>query len=257
MIFEIRSSSNQKYKFLRSLKKKKGRQESGRFCVEGIKGTVDAVNSGFDVELIAASESGYEKFYGEIPGFDGDIYVIADNIFETLCDTSTPQGILAVIRMREDILENTPGKSYIYCDHINDPGNLGTIIRTADAGDIDGVLLSPECVDLYSPKTIRSSMGSFFHIPVYENVDIKRLKKLSAAGYRVLSSVLDERAVDYRTADYRGSVVLALGNESGGVSDELRNISDEFVKIPIPGKAESLNVSIAGAIFIYEFVRNR
>lgn len=257
MIFEIKSSSNQKYKFLRSLKKKKSRQESGLFCVEGAKGTADAVNSGFDVECIAASVQGYEKFRGDISGFGGDIYIIADNIFDALCDTSTPQGIMAVLRMRKNILENTPGKSYIYCDHINDPGNLGTIIRTADAGGMDGVLLSPECVDLYSPKTIRSSMGSFFHIPVYEDIDIKRLKELSSAGYRILSSALDERAEDYRSADYSGSAVLVLGNESGGISDDVRSISDKFVKIPILGKAESLNVSIAGAIFIYEFVRNR
>lgn len=256
MVFEIKSSSNQRYKFIKSLKKKKDRYENGLFCVEGKKGVADAVNSDFEIKCIAVSEDLYDKS-DDICGFGGDIYIIADNIFESLCDTSTPQGILAVIAMKKNILKNTRGCSYIYCDHINDPGNLGTIIRTADAGGMDGVLLSPGCVDLYSPKTIRSSMGSFFHIPVYENIDIKRLTELSEAGYRILSSALDENAVDYREADYTGSAVLALGNESGGISGELRSISDEFVRIPIYGRAESLNVSIAGAVFIYEFVRNR
>lgn len=257
MIFEIRSTSNQKYKLIKSLKKKKDRYERGLFCIEGIKGVSDALDSGFETECIAVSESGYDRFSTDISGFDGSIYIVADNIFTALCDTASPQGIIAAVRMKKNILKNTAGCSYIYCDHINDPGNLGTIIRTADAGGMDGVMLSPECVDLYSPKTIRSSMGSFFHIPVYENIDIKRLKELSAAGYRILSSALDEDAVDYRAADYKGSVVLALGNEANGISGELRNISSEFVKIPILGRAESLNVSIAGAVFIYEFVRNR
>ncbi|MCH5186390.1 MAG: RNA methyltransferase, partial [Oscillospiraceae bacterium] len=192
----------------------------------------------------------------EAAGGDTDIYVTDDNIFAGLCDTQTPQGILCVMRMPEREPDYSPGKKYVYCDRITDPGNLGTIIRTADAGGIDGILLSPGCVDLYSPKTVRSSMGSFFHIPVRENVTIRELAVFSEKGYRILSAVLGENAIDYRSADYSGSVIIALGNEANGICEELKQITSQFIKIPVLGKAESLNVSIAGAILIYEIVRN-
>ncbi len=255
MIFEIASTSNSKYKYIKSLLQKKNRVKNGVFCAEGIKSVKDALASDFEIECIAVSRSFYES--GGINENDGTIYVVEDNIFPALCDTQTPQGILSVIRMKQNILPHENGRAYVYCDHISDPGNLGTIIRTADAGALDGVILSPECADMYSPKTVRAAMGSVFHIPVYENVTAEQLSELKNAGYRILSADLSDNTIDYRTADYSGSVIVALGNEANGISGGIKEISDCFVKIPILGRAESLNVSAAGAVLIYEMVRTR
>jgi len=254
MIYEIESTSNAKYKYIKSLAQKKARTESGCFCVEGIKSVNDALRSGFVTETVAVSREFYNL--GIIPDTDV-IYIINDNIFPQLCDTKNPQGILSVLKMRNDTFSPVKGNIYVYCDHISDPGNLGTVIRTADASGMDAVLMSPECVDLYSPKTIRSSMGSYFHIPVYENITADMLNSYKKDGFKILSSDLSDNTTDYRKADYTGAVVLILGNEANGITDDIKKISDEFIKIPILGKAESLNVSVAGGILMYEAVRKR
>ncbi len=261
MISEITSASNPVYKSIKALRKKKGRDESGLFIAEGekcVRDALEALPPYFSAECIAVRKG--EKYSG-VSALCGNIYIIADNIFDALCDTKTPQGILAVIRVNEAAMEKKPDvseeKAYIYCDRVSDPGNIGTIIRTADAGGMDGVLLSPECADPYSPKTVRAAMGSLFHIPVYKNITVQKLKEMSENGCRIISSELNEKAADYRSISYTPPLILALGNEAGGISGEVKSISSEFVRIPIPGRAESLNVSIAGAVLIYEFVRNK
>lgn len=250
----ITSSANSKYKYIKSLSQKKYREENGEYTVEGIKSVSDAIKSNCEISLIAVSEDFYnnEKF-----DYQGNILVFKTDIFNKLCDTMTPQGILAVIKMKGDNectldLE----KAYIYCDGVSDPGNMGTIVRTADAAGFGGVILSEGCVDIYSPKTVRSSMGSFFNIDIFTDKNIDDLKKLKKDGFNLIGGALGENTVDYRHADFKKPTIIIVGNEANGISREIQNIS-QCVKIPILGNAESLNVSVASGILMYELIRQR
>ena len=174
-----------------------------------------------------------------------------------MCDTKAPQGILAVVKI-EDETDFTPNteKSYIYCDCINDPGNLGTIIRTADAAGFDGVLLSDGCVDLYSPKTVRSSMGSFFNMRVVTGVSYEKLSEYKNSGFQLIGGALGDNTIDYRSANMKKPTIIIVGNEANGISEDVQKMC-QCVKIPILGKAESLNAGVAAAILMYELVRQR
>lgn len=254
MVTEITSAKNNTYKYFKSLGQKKARTEHGVYTVEGIKSVSDAVRAGMDVRALAAAAG-----FSVPPALAGiPLYRLPDKLFDGLCDTKTPQGILAVIGMppAADFLPVDNG-IYIYCDRVADPGNAGTIIRTADAAGADGVLFSPGSVDLYSPKTVRASMGSFFHIQTAAETGLDRLQTMRRAGYQILCAMLGEETMDYRQPDYTRPTVIALGNEANGVSPQAAAMADRLVKIPIFGRAESLNVSVAGAILLYEAARQR
>lgn len=251
-MLEITSASNAKIKYVRSLAQKKAREINREYTVEGIKSVHDAINSDREISAVyvSFSFSDNEKFNypKNVP-----IYRVSDNIFEKMCDTKAPQGILAVIKMSSYNSEITNG-AYVYCDTVQDPGNLGTIIRTADAAGFDGVLLSDGCTDLYNPKTVRSSMGSFFNMRVRQNVNYKKLSELKSNGFNIIGGTLSESSIDYREADYSCPLVIVVGNEANGITDEVLKICTH-VKIPILGKAESLNVGVAAAILMYEKAR--
>ena len=243
-MLEITSASNSKFKYIKSLSAKKERIKNGEYTVEGKKSVSDALSSKRTVSMIAVSE----RFFSE-ESFDYPenipLIKISDNIFDRLCDTTAPQGIIAVIRMEEcaDFVPDLE-KAYVYCDGINDPGNLGTIIRTADAAGFGGVILSEGSVDLYSPKTVRASMGSFFNTEVITGKTAEDLKRYADMGFKLIGGALNENTADYRTADMGKPVIIVVGNEANGISDEVLQLCT-CVKIPIAGKAESLNVSVA------------
>lgn len=246
MIFEITSAKNPKYKYIKSLLQKKGRREYGEYTVEGEKSVRDAIAAGAQISCIVRADD-YDG------GFDigfCDNYVVKRNIFHALCDTKTPQGVLAVIKI-EPRRDFPASGRYVYCDRIADPGNLGTIIRTADAAGFS-VLLSNGCCELHSPKTVRASMGSFFHTAVYENVGYEELKK---SGLRLIGGALSDKSIDYRNADYSEPLAVIVGNEANGISDDLLALCDEKVIIPIYGGAESLNAGVAASILMYEALR--
>lgn len=251
-MLRITSASNTMYKHIKSLQDKKYRKKNGEYTVEGIKSVRDAVSSGRKVKRIVISDS----FSFDCPE-EIEIVQVSDQLFSKLCDTQTPQGIMAVLEM-EDFADFIPekDKAYIYCDGVNDPGNLGTIIRTADAAGFGGVLLSKGTVDLYSPKTVRASMGSFFNIKVVTGLDTKDLKSYKADGFELYGGALGENTIDYRSADMRIPSIIVVGNEANGISNEVKELC-QCVKIPILGKAESLNVSVAAAILMYELVSQR
>ncbi len=255
-VYEIKSTSNNKFKYLKSLLTKKARIKNREYTVEGIKSVYDAINSQKEVSTIAVSEYFYHNCEFEYPK-GVDIIVVDTPMFEQLCDTITPQGIIAVIKMdaTDDFKYKSNGE-YVYCDNIQDPGNLGTIIRTAEAAGLDAVLLSPGCVDMYSPKVVRASMGSYFNIDIISDVDISVLSDMKQNGVKIIGGALGEHTLDYRIADYKSPIVVAVGNEANGISDNVLKLCD-CVKIPICGKAESLNASVAAGILIYEILRNR
>lgn len=249
MIKEITSTKNQTYKYIKSLKTKKARTENSQYTVEGIKSVRDAISAGADIEFIVASDKMAEPFDFE------KIYIVPDDLFSGLCDTDTPQGVLAVINMPKQEEKIYDKNLYLYCDRVSDPGNMGTIIRICDAVGC-GLLISGGCVDIYSPKTVRASMGSFFHTDIKTGLDIPDLKDLKNNGFKIISGALRGNTVDYTAADYSGKIIIVAGNEANGVSDEILDISDLCVKIPIWGQAESLNVGVASAILLYEARKN-
>ena len=247
MIKEITSTKNATYKLVKSLKTKKARVQEKKYTVEGIKSVNDAILAGCDIEFLVMSDS--------FSGIDfKDIYVVPEGLFSGLCDTDSPQGVLAVINIpdREKSIKNRD--LYLYCDRVTDPGNMGTIIRICDAVDA-GLLISPECVDIYSPKTVRSRMGSFFHTDIWENVDYAQLAGMKNDGFKIISGALSDNTVDYSACDYGEKTVIVVGNEANGICDEVMAISDQLVKIPIWGRAESLNVGVSAAILLYEAKR--
>ena len=251
-MIKITSASNKKYKYFKSLLQKKARYESGEFVVEGIKSVRDAVSSGREITAIIVSDD----FGGETDFGANEIYEIPAPLFERLCDTKTPQGVAAVIKMY-----NTEGfapdlsRAYVYCDGVSDPGNLGTIIRTADAAGFSGVIFSRGCADIYSPKTVRASMGSFFNIELVPDKTADDLMEYKRAGFSLLGGALSGDPSDYRGVDYKRPVIIIVGNEANGISADVLKICDT-VKIPIYGRAESLNAGVAAGILMYEWARN-
>jgi TrmH family RNA methyltransferase len=253
----ITTSKNSTYKYIKSLQQKKARVKEQRFTVEGIKSVSDAIRSDWNLKMVAVSEHFYSsEDYDTFKNIK--TVIIKDELFDGLCETKTPQGIIAVIEMKDNTKEYHFKSSglYVYCDCISDPGNLGTIIRTADAAGIDGVILSDGCVDLYSPKTVRSSMGSFFNIDVINDKDSKVLYNLKEEGFRLYSGVLSQKSKLYTEVDYTQPAVIIIGNEANGVKEEILSVSEHII-IPIHGSAESLNAAIAGAIIMYEAVKQR
>ena len=250
----ITSASNSVYKHIKALQDKKYRKKYNEYTVEGIKSVHDALNSDRRIKKIVLSE-GFEPEYAI--SLDIDIITVSQGLFSKLCDTQTPQGIMAVLEI-EDKKSFMPdlNKAYIYCDGINDPGNLGTIIRTADAAGFGGVLLSKGTADLYSPKTVRASMGSFFNIDIVTELDTEFLHECKNNGFELYGGALSDNTLDYREADMKKPTILIVGNEANGISREVMEMC-RCVKIPILGKAESLNASVAAAILMYELVSQR
>ena len=257
MITNISSSQNEKYKHFKALKQKKERNSSRQYTVEGIKSVKDAIDAGEKIFALLVSNDFFTSTVFEYPE-SIDIFLIADQLFPALSSTETPSGIIAVLNFKNTLsIDFDLNKPYIYCDNVRDPGNLGTIIRTADAADFGGIILSPECVDIYNPKTVRSSMGSFFHIPIIENFQYSDLLILKKKGFKIFAGLLDDETIEYTDADMTSPLIIVVGNEANGISDDVTKLADVKVKIPIDGKAESLNAGVAAAILMYECRRQR
>lgn len=238
------------------MKKSKTRQEKSTFVVEGIKMFCEIPRD----RIIKAYAT--EKFYEEnVKLFEGIEYaLVSDNVFSYMSDTKTPQGILALVRMKKaklsDIAESEKPLIMII-DELQDPGNLGTVIRTGEGAGITGVLLSKNTVDIYNPKTIRSTMGSIFRVPfVYSNDLAKDIDILKNKGIKVYAAHLDGKC-NYTEPDYCSGSAFIIGNESKGIRNEIVKHADTLIKIPMKGQVESLNAAIAATILMYEAGRQR
>ncbi len=255
----IESTQNKIVKKLISLKSRKNRDKDGLFVAEGIR-FVSEIPADWKVDLYAVSKEFAAQ--NEIRVFEerANTFVFSQSVFETLSDTEHPQGILAVCHRKkfdlQAVLEKKTG-FYLLAEELNDPGNLGTIIRTADACGVHGIFLSKGSVDLYNPKVLRSTMGSLFHIPVFQNVDLGEIVgEMKKKDVQVLAAHL--KGLEYPYAfDFKKSCAILIGNEARGLSEEATTLCDDFVKIPMIGQAESLNASIAAGVLMYEAVRQR
>lgn len=245
----ITSLKNPRVVLWRSLKERKGRRESGCFLVEGRKMVEEALRASFPVEALLVDE----KRIGEFALAQGiPTYALPENVLAAVCDTKTPQGIAAVVRIQYGA---RLGRRVVALDGVQDPGNVGTIIRTADAAGLDGVLFSDQCADVFSPKTLRATMGSIFRMPIQVTDDLPAaLCCLRQKGYSILSSQLDGEPF-YQRSSVGESFCLIIGNEGNGISDEVKATATHRVKLPMRGGAESLNAAIAAGIMMYDLMR--
>lgn len=253
-MLEITSLNNSNIKHIRALESKKERDKYGEYTVEGRKSVNEAISSDKDIVCLVFSENFDD---GLILECNAQKYRVPDFILEKISDTKTPQGVLAVIKQDKHELSRLKENGlYLYCDNVSDPGNMGTLIRTADAAGFDGVLLSKGCVELHNPKTVRASMGSFFRMKIYTDITPENLIEFKNSGALIYGGALRDDTVDYRDVDYKKTSIIAVGNEANGISEEVLKICTA-VKIPIYGGAESLNVGVAAGIIMYEAANSR
>ena len=256
-MLEINSKTNKTYKMLSALHAKKGRQEHGLYTVEGLKSVKEALDAAAAIQLLVVTKAFAQMHPSLLKRAENNgasLCCLDKDLFAKISDTKTPAGVLCTIKLPQHSLPALKHGLYIYCDHIADPGNAGTIIRTADAVGANAVLFSPECVDIYNPKVIRSTMGSFFHIETYTDVNAAILTQAKAQGFRTVAGALTPSATDAREITLPHDTVLVIGNESNGVSASVLEICETHAILPIAGKAESLNAAAAAAVFMYKWL---
>lgn len=261
----ITSSSNTVIKEIKSLHRKKDRWIKKSFFVEGIRAVEESILSNAKISYIVYSDmlfhiKGGEELFNKINTSIHKVIYISDELFYEVSDTEKPQGILAVVeydlKTIDDIISEKDN-FLILLDRVQDPGNMGTIIRTADAFGSNGIIVTEGCVDIFNPKTIRSTMGSIFHIPLlYYKSANEAIRDLKDKGITVITTSLDAKEYCFNV-DFKKDFALIIGNEASGVSNEVIDDSDLLIKIPMPGDAESLNAAIASSVIMYEVLRQR
>lgn len=224
-------------KLIRSLHQKKGRRDHNLFVVEGIKNVSELFHSSFEVEYVFATEEIH---------FDHEHQLISKKELVQLSSLKQPEGVIAVAKIKKFTIKDD-FKLTLVLDNINDPGNLGTIIRTADWFGIDQIICSEQTVDCYNPKVVQTTKGSIFHIPIVYTDLTDYLKDQK----NVYGASLDGSSLE--TMDSKERKVLVMGSESHGISKEVQNYVQHLIKIPSFGRAESLNVAIATGILLNEF----
>lgn len=256
----ITSTSNAKVKKLVNLvQKAKLRHSEGVFIVEGIKMFLEAPVE--QIKEVYISESLMEK--ERLEKLAHVRYeIVSDEVFKKISDTQTPQGVLCVMKMPayelKDMLKGKRNKPLLMVlEDIQDPGNLGTILRAGEGAGIDGVIMTKNTVDIFNPKVIRATMGSIYRVPFLITQDITQtIWDLKAEGVTVYAAHLDE-SVDYDTCDYTGAAAFLIGNEGKGLRRETAEMADRYIKIPMKGQVESLNAAMASVILMYEAARQR
>ena len=245
----ITSAKNPRVLFWKSLRDRKGRDAAGAFLVEGSRMVREAVSSGFEILALLVRED-YEPAFPLPSGVPA--FMLSEHAFAAVSDTRTPQGIAAVLSRR---IRPLSGRKFVALDAVQDPGNVGTIIRTADAAGFDGVLLTSECADLFSPKVLRSTMGSVFRMTfAFPDRLADTLRDYRSRGFSVLSSQLDGDPF-YERKDVSSSFILIIGNEGNGISPAVRAEATHRLRLPMRGGAESLNASVAAGIMMYDLTK--
>ncbi|MGP1434034.1 MAG: TrmH family RNA methyltransferase [Catonella sp.] len=275
----ISSKDNKKIKYIRSLLEKGSiRKKNRQFVVEGIKLVEEALEYGKVLEIVLA-----ESLYKEIISGDSSknvllaengknitnyvkkensTVVVSDAVFKTVSETISPQGAVAVVEMPEyellekDFLNQAYNKNgqikLLILEDTADPGNLGTIVRTAEAAGVTGVITSKGTVDIFNPKVVRSTMGSIFRLPFAYVEDLKEtIKELKKEGISFYATHLKGEK-SYKAIKYSDRSAILIGNEARGLSDEVADLADTYVLIPMQGKVESLNAAVAAALMVYE-----
>lgn len=255
----ISSTSNSQVKnLIQLLNKTKARREQNVFVVEGIKMFLetppDRLEKVYVSEKFISNPSGRES----LDGFSYE--VIRDDIFKYISDTVNPQGILAIVKRYETSIEkilSDDKNTFVVLENLQDPGNLGTIMRTAEGAGVGGIIMTGNTVDIYNPKVIRSTMGAIYRVPFMYTDDLEGIiSKLKKREVLIAAAHLDGKR-NYFNEDFNRKVAFIIGNESNGITDKTANMADLLVKIPMEGKVESLNASIAASLLMYEAYRQK
>lgn len=245
----IQSTQNDTVKRMRSLAAKKGRQETGLHLIEGERLVREAIASGADIAELFIEEGREAE---DIASSAAKVYTVTRRVLESMTDTGTPQWICAAVRTPNTVPPaGYPDGLIVALDRVQDPGNLGTILRTADAMGAVGLLLGAGCADPFGPKVLRSTMGSVYHIPLWQGELTQELPKLKQAGFSMICGHLGGTETLPAVGD---KCVLIIGNEGSGVSDEVADMCEKY-RLPMFGRAESLNASVAAGILMYEIAR--
>lgn len=276
----ISSESNAQIKEVVKLQKQaKYRRKAKLFVVEGLK-LIEEAGKHKLIERVFVSESLCEEvlknhvdrhgnnckttdIISHLLHFEPDKYpseIVSDALFKQISETVTPQGILATVKMPEYELEyilSDKNRAWLLLDGLRDPGNLGTIMRTAEGAGMSGIIMSRECVDLFNPKVVRSTMGAIFRMPfVYADSLSETVEQIKNMGCGVYGAAMAESVV-YDEPDYTKGTAIVIGNEAKGISDKVMSVLTAGIRIPMGGELESLNAAVAAAVIMYEMARQR
>lgn len=256
---KITSKNNDLIKSVKKLlASSKERYEKHQFVLEGARLVFDALNSFCSVSCFLITDSSYEKYKSQADKLISKAkssFIISDEVADKLSDTKSSQGVFAVCDMAQGECSFKSSDKLIALDNVQDPGNLGTIIRTAEALGIDAVIIGGGC-DMYNPKVLRASMGSVLRInTVITNDLVRKLNELKANGFKLYGTVPDSSATGITDIDFIGGEACIIGNEANGISNEVKQICDDLITIKMLGNAESLNASIAASITMWEMLR--
>ena len=262
----IRSKENPSYKEALKLLRRKYRDQTGMFLIEGPRPVMDAIRSGDKLQTVFISEGALEKSLPAAAAAEEleslcmknecRCAVLAEELFSRISDTEHSQGVLAAAyKPQKGEIEG--GSGILILDRLQDPGNIGTIIRTAEAAGFGTLIAIKGTGDLYAPKTVRAAAGSLLRVNVFEGLETGEAVRLCREqGIRIIDSDL-EGSVEYTSEDLTGDIALVIGNEGSGVSNEIRRVADSKVRIPMEGTIESLNAAVAAGLLMYESVRQR
>ncbi|NQP65002.1 RNA methyltransferase [Streptococcus suis] len=243
----IRSKANNLVKQIKKLQQKKYRTSS--YLIEGWHLLEEAGAAGATFEHILVLEEYAERVAG-LP----NVSLVTPDIMRDLADSKSPQGVLAQLALpRQDLPTSFTGK-FLVLEDVQDPGNVGTMIRTADAAGFDGIFLTDKSADIYNIKVLRSMQGSHFHLPIYRLPVEELVRYLQAQGLPILATTLSSQSVDYKDFQPGPSFAMVMGNEGQGISAYMEEVADQLVHISMPGQAESLNVAIAAGILMFSFI---
>ena len=265
MHFIKADSQNNAIKRVVNLNRRSYREKEGLFFIEGERAIKEGVNSEYDFLYMVCTKTYAERSNLILQQFidkkDVPVYLVEDSLMLNISDTVTSQGILAVVKKRnfsiDQLLNKSKNNFILIIDGISDPGNLGTVIRTAHASNVDCVILNKGTVDIFNPKVLRSTAGSVFHIPFFYTDDIVFIiQKNKNKGVDIIASHVNGTEYPYNL-DMKKPLAIVLGNEAVGVNNQVIKLADKLVKIPMPGAAESLNVAVACGIIMYEIVKQR
>ena len=257
----ISSKDNELVKHIKKLKDKKYRDESNEYIIEGVKLIEEAVKENAKIKKIIVCEDTTRTY--EIPTnvmleiAKYECIYVTDNIFSSITQVTNPQGIMAIIEKNSTNQEIDYSQDIIIAlDDVQDPGNLGTILRTVDSIGLNQIIVSKETADAFNPKVVRSTMGAIFRIKIIEVEDLKQtVKEMKKHHFKLMVTSLQTENSIY-DIDFHKKIIV-IGNESNGVSKEIQDLADEKAKIPMLGKTESLNASVAAGIVMYEYVRQK
>ena len=256
----ISSKDNEFIKHIKKLKEKKYRDESEEYIIEGIKLIEEAINENVKIKHIVICEECSKttdipkNLMYEIAKFDC-VYV-TEQVFNSISQVTTPQGIFAIIEKNSTNQQIDYSQDVILVlDDIQDPGNLGTILRTVDSVGLNQIIVSKGTVDIYNPKVVRSTMGAIFRVNVIEEDLVKVIKEARKHHFKLAVSSLQTEK-DIYSIEYKKKIIV-IGNEANGVSKAIQEMADEKIKIPMLGKTESLNASVATGVILYEYLRRK